>query len=299
MNTIFDPSLLFISKENWYNPEKRDDFLEHLQSHLENITDYHVTQIYWTDDLEEMIWNHPQLPPWRKDRDWSLKIVPMIYELFSKCRVILEDIEADTNCSVTPPLREICNGEIHEPFIHLLHFIVKLQENVFFAVGTDNRLKNDEKYVFESNSANQKSEPVLINNSDDWLKYIDIMECLWPCSMTKHEISKLRTAINIIAKKELDEAFVYEFDFSKSFLKEIMKENKYRREILYRIAKRLSLHQKAASSDKSLNDEPVKAQKEIRRFRVSASNRIHYRYLKAKNITFLNYYGEGKHDKGL
>ncbi|MDM8556101.1 hypothetical protein QUF75_15360 [Desulfococcaceae bacterium HSG7] len=303
MNTVIEPSLLFISEEKWYDLEKRDEFLEHLLNHLENITTYNITKIYWSDDLEEMIWNHPQLPPWRTDRDWKLQIVPVIYELFSKCRIIIQDIETDTDCSIIPPFKEICKDEIYELFINLLHFIIKLQENIFLCVGIDNRLQNNAKYLLKSDSTDQSLKPFLINNPDDWLQHVKIIECLWPCSINKGEIDKFRTAINITAKKQLskesDSDFVYDFEFSKSFLKEVLKESKYRKEVLYGIAKRLSLNQKAASSDKSLNDEPLKGRKDIRRFRVTGSNRIHYRYLGANNIKFLNYYGEGKHDSGL
>ncbi len=303
MNTVIEPSLLFISEEKWYDLEKRDEFLEHLLNHLENITTYSITKIYWSDDLEEMIWNHPQLPPWRTDRDWKLQIVPVIYELFSKCRIIIQDIETDKDCSIIPPFKEICKDEIYELFISLLHFIIKAQENIFLCVGIDNRLQNNEKYLLKSDSTDRSLKPFLINNPDDWLQHVKIIECLWPCSISKGEIDKFRTAINITAKKKLsqesDNDFVYDFEFSNSFLKEVLKESKYRKEVLYSIAKRLSLNQKAASSDKSLNDEPLKGQKDIRRFRVTGANRIHYRYLGANNIKFLNYYGEGKHDSGL
>ena len=37
MNVAFEPSLLFISNEDWLLEEKRDAFLLHLSQHLERI----------------------------------------------------------------------------------------------------------------------------------------------------------------------------------------------------------------------------------------------------------------------
>ncbi len=93
METIFDPAILFTSEAEWFHEDKRDTFLGHLLDNLTYINNYDITRIYWTDELEEFLWNHPQLPPWRLDRDWKLKIVPTLYKLFSERVILLDDFE--------------------------------------------------------------------------------------------------------------------------------------------------------------------------------------------------------------
>ncbi|MDD5323079.1 MAG: hypothetical protein PHD43_21200 [Methylococcales bacterium] len=51
-----------------------------------------------------------------------------------------------------------------------------------------------------------------------------------------------------------------------------------------------------AGRDGSLQDEVIK--KDIRRFRVTLSKRIHYKE-NSVNIDFLMFYDEGEHDDGL
>jgi len=304
MNTVFDPSILFISEEDWQNPEKRDFFLEHLLAHLENITEHHITQIYWTDELEELLWTHPQLPPWRLDRDWQLKIVPILYDLFAKCRIILEDLEEESLCTMQPPLKTRYDvGEIHDSFLKLMHFLLALEENVYFCVGIDNQLSGDKSYEFHSDTHEFILRPVLINKPDEWFKEIDILGNYWPSAYNDDEVAKLKVALEIMARVELGKSatdeFLYKYELTHTFVRSIIRGRPRAKEILYSMAKRLMLHQKAASSDKGLKDEPLRGQSNVRRFRVTGANRIHYSYSGAKKIEFLNYYREGEHDKGL
>ena len=92
---------------------------------------------------------------------------------------------------------------------------------------------------------------------------------------------------------------VYEYKFNKQFIEEIIHEQKYRQEILFNISKRLLISQNIASKDPGLKDEPVRSKKNVRRFRVTDENRIHYMYQGKGKILFLNYFSEGEHDKGL
>ena len=55
MKAVFEPEILFISESDWQDSEKRDTFLNHLLDNLENINNYQITRVYWTDDLEGLL----------------------------------------------------------------------------------------------------------------------------------------------------------------------------------------------------------------------------------------------------
>ena len=305
MNTIFDPSILFMSTaDDWKNPKKRDEFIKYLLDNLKCITEYCITQVYWTDELEEFLWNHPKLPPWRFDIVWKYQIIPQIYKFFSKCMKRIENFEEAITCAIQPLLSCICSEvEIHNSFLRLMHFLIKQEENVYFCAATKNRLPGNQRYTFYCECHSNRLKPLLICNPESWFNHIDVENSYWPSASTNEEIEKFKVALKITAKrdiaKDIDVMFVYEFEFDKQFIKEIIQEQKYRREILFNMSKRLLLNQNMASRDGGLKDEPVKSKQNVRRFRVTDENRIHYSYSGQKKILFLNYFCEGHHDKGL
>ncbi len=62
MRTVFDPGNLFVSESDWHDKEKKDIFLLHLLENLDHINEYKITKVYWTDELENLLWDSPQLP---------------------------------------------------------------------------------------------------------------------------------------------------------------------------------------------------------------------------------------------
>lgn len=124
MKAVFEPEILFISESDWQDPEKRDVFLNHLLETLENINNYKITKVYWTDDLEELLWEHPQLPPWRRDRDWNLQIVPIIYRAFNIAREFIQSDESLSSCLMQPVLNCSCfEGLALSSFLELMHIV--------------------------------------------------------------------------------------------------------------------------------------------------------------------------------
>ncbi len=306
MGIIFDPAILFISEDDWLNEDKRDVFLEHLLNNLTHINDYNISLIYWTNELEEFLWSHPQLPPWRLDRDWKLKIVPTLYKLFSNRIILLDDFGNTIPCKVQPMLSCSYNEpKVLDYFLCLVHFLIGKKEQLYFCVGLENQLTSGEKYTFHSYKPTRQLEPTLINTANDWFLHINLVENYWPTTCSSNEIEKFRTAIKITSKIHLSadtDNFRYSYDFDKKFIENISKEQKYRKMILLSIVKRLFLSQKEASKDSGLNDEPLKGQKsqaKVRRFRVTKEIRIHYEYSEKSKILFLAYYGLGQHDRGL
>ncbi len=301
MNSIFDPSLLFISEEEWRDITKRDAFLEHFLNHLETISRYSITKIYWTDILEELLISHIYSPPWVSDANWGNQFFPILYNKFNPIKLIIDsDLPGDA-CQSNPLLS--CNHiktEILEPFLELVHFLIDKNENIYFCLGFDKQKTNCSTYSFYCNCHDNHLEPTIIFDSNDWFNYIDILSACWP--QNTQDPFKLRVAIEIVLKNKLYKQTTdlrYGYEPSESFIKDISEEENYREHILYSLAKRLTFTQGEAVSDEGLSDEPVRGKKGERRFRVSGVCRIHYKYLKTGDLLLLNYYGEGKHDKGL
>ena len=295
MKAVFEPEILFISESDWQDSEKRDAFLKHLLENLENINNYKITRIYWTDDLEELLWEHPQLPPWRQDRDWKLQIVPIIYRAFNIAREFIQSDESLSSCLMQPVLNCSCfEGLALSSFLELMHIVIEREENVYLCLGV-NRLR--EEFTFFCDCHSFQVNPVVIANPIEWLDHIGLTESYWPSNIDEGD--KFNAALEIAFKK-LDKQPLYEYEFSKSFLKDIVQVQNHRTSIIEWTAKRLTLTKQEAARDSYLKDEYV-AQKKEYRFRITqrpSSTRIHYKYVN-KKMKFLRYYDEGEHDDGL
>jgi hypothetical protein len=139
-NTVSDASLLFITLEHWQDEEIRDRFLSLLFGHLREIDRYRLTRLYWTDELEARLWTDPQLPPWRMDRDWNLRIVPIIARLFRANRVLIEGCGEIPGCQVEPAMG--WNGALQEAgqcVLSLMHYVIGAGEEVLLCLGMENQ----------------------------------------------------------------------------------------------------------------------------------------------------------------
>ena len=104
MKTVFDPANLFLTEADWNDPATRDNFLQHLLENLEYINNYQIINIYWTDELEKLLWDSPQLPPWRLNRDWKLPIIQVMYRSFNKAKEFVENSKGLSPCLTEPIL---------------------------------------------------------------------------------------------------------------------------------------------------------------------------------------------------
>lgn len=302
MNSILEPSILFISEEEWRDITKRDAFLEHFLNHLDIISSYSITKIYWTDSLEELLINHIYSPPWVSDANWGNQFFPILYNKFNPVKLIVDSSELSwTACQSNPALS--CSNiktEILERFLELAHFLIDKNEKAYFCLSFDKQKVNCSTYCFSCNCHHNYLEPTIVLAPNDWFEHIDLLSVCWPQNI--QDAFKLRVAIEVILKNKLFKQITdlrYDYEPSESFIKDIAKEISYREHILYSLAKRLTLTQGEAVSDEGLSDEPVRGKRGERRFRVSGVCRIHYKYSRTGDLLLLNYYGEGKHDKGL
>jgi len=295
VKTVFDPANLFISEPDWHDSYKRDIFIQHLLENLEYINDYKITKVYWTDELEKLLWDSPQLPPWRSDRDWKIPIVQVIYRAFNNARENIQNSKNLTCCFTQPELNCDHIGDLTLPaFLELMHIVIDKSEDIYFCLGA-NREKED--YIFSCDCHSFQVTPLVIVKPIEWLDHINLASSSWPENID--EIEKFDRLLKIIFKK-LDKEPKYEYEFSNTFLKDVVKAQNYRKEIIEYIATRLILTKQEAAKDSYLQDEYL-AQKKEYRFRVTqrpSSTRVHYKYVN-KKLRFLRYYGEGEHDDGL
>jgi len=175
MNSIFDPSILFISQSDWDNETKREQFLSVLLNNLKNIDEYDITRIYWTGRLDLLLWESPQLPPWRINTDWSNKLVPIIYNRFSK-RTELINIADIGECNVSPSLKyDYGKEEINNNFMKLVHTLIDRSEDVYLCLSLGNKQSRGRVYIFSCSEDCHPARqliPTLINKPADWFNYI-------------------------------------------------------------------------------------------------------------------------------
>ena len=206
IKTTFDPTMLFISAEAWKFENKRDVFLEHLINNLEMIKMLGNIRIYWSDELESHLWNHPHLPQWRCDPIWRNSFIPIIYKTFPQYREFLQ-CTLKMPCKVIPNM--VCESqEILNSFLILMHQILYNREDIILSLGLDNQAKNDSKYRFESDKTDFVLTPKLINSHNDWLSFIEIENIFWP----KHnkDFENLRKGIELVKQREFpDRNFKY------------------------------------------------------------------------------------------
>jgi len=137
----------------------------------------------------------------------------------------------------------------------------------------------------------------LISSAKDWLYKIDLEKDYWPTS--ESEISKFIEGLQIVKSRDFnDTKYLFSFDFSRNFIKDIIKENNNRGKIFRQIVSKLTKTRESSGKDTSLHDEYIKERKEFR-FRITAAARIHYEYENGNHITFLKYYDPSEHENGL
>lgn len=244
MNTVFDPTILFITESEWHNSEKRDGFLDHLSQNLKYIYDFSITKVYWTNELEELLWNDPCFPPWRKEIDWKNKIVPVFYNRLQSCRVFVNLSTSIIGCSVRPQITfKSCKLEASYLFMRLMNHVLTSGEEIFLCVGIENQLLGNQKYIFFNECNSHQLVPELINVPEDWLKHVKVVQTFWPRLYSKEELEKFQTALDITAKlvflKDMNKSFLYEFEFAKPFIEALANELNNREEILSALVKRL------------------------------------------------------------
>lgn len=296
MHSVFEPSVLFISENDWKNEVHRDRFLNRLLDNLKAVDECQITKIYWTSELECHLWNPPLMPPWRKDRDFKLQMVPIIYKNFSNKCVFLDGDNLSIAATASPLMSAIEGGEEKlQSFLKLMHEIIHRSEEVCLCLGKKNDALNE--VVFSCACSGSQIRPRLIKSILDWLFIIDLERDFWPKS--REDAGRFKRAIGIAIRRQFpNKNCLYSYEFDDQFIDDLLGVLNYKDRIIVRIAQRLVLTQQEAGRDGNLQDEAVR---DVFRFRVTprpSSTRVHYLF-NGNKIRFLRYFDVGQHDDGL
>ena len=292
-NSLFDPDLIFIKEDDLCVQSKIDDFLEHFIGNIKNIQNFCKTKIYWTDEIENLIWKNSY---YSTNPDISNKFIPFYYN-FQSYFEILPNLP-NHFCIANQSLLS-SNTDVNNIFLKLVHYVKNTGEDILFCLGINN--KGIESISFNCSCCKSVLTPQLIKSPDDWFNYIDCINDYWPSNKEEFD-EKFRKALEIYRRRNKYGNFLYNFNFTNEFIKNILdlKEGEVRikMDITERISQRLSLEEKIAERSR-LRDENVegrKKNKKERRFYTNIHKRVHYKYGNDGSISFLNY---GNHDFGL
>jgi hypothetical protein len=296
MNDILiAPSLIFISPEVWANEYGRDSALQLLLDYLDRLDELRVLSILWSNDLEALMWSDPVFPPWRIDRDWKLKLVPVIANKFQRLTKVIEIPEACEGAGYIPDGSiPMIRPDIASAFLQLSHESGAALASL--AICLDQNQPANDPIAFKCDFHTIDSTVRSFKSPKDILCDAQIMSDFWSAAQIKFAVDI--NSLLKIALKFLGSSARYVATYSSAFVKEIATADN-KRAILESMAKRISKSENEAGHDHGLCDESVKATDGLRRFRVTKEERIHYSYTRPGEIFFLKYFREGRHDDGL
>jgi hypothetical protein len=297
VNTVLSLKLLFISEDEWCVECHRDRFLHLLLDHLDVIETCKHTKVCWTDELEALLWTDPQLPPWRLDRDWKLQIVPVLNRLLRQNQVHYE-LHGDLSPAAVSPEGELqpLRQDLHRAFLRMMHALIIDTAQIYFCCGAGECASGPLAFCCTCHA--EELRPTLVRDPREWV--LHLVDHLWPSHDAEVAAFHRLVAMTVdLFALQTGMAQKQQAVVQRRFVRSILGAGQRRGELLAAVAKRLTLTQAQASADNSLQDEPLRGSRGIRRFRVGGAARVHYRYGERQTIVLVKYYPEGKHDAGL
>lgn len=306
---LFEPDIYLMSTADCDNTTKRNSFLNHLLdnlSEIEKLKKYNSSysiKILWTPELSELLYNSPRLQPWRQDEIIDKRLIPVIYKSFfgNLEHISVDDCTSDV--SIEPELNVVQEKfEIYPAFLKLCHWSLLQDIQFMLCLGINNKHHEGLGFKIKCECHSKSFFPECVFESHHWFSHPSLIHRCWPSQLL--DLYILKHFIVCVAKDKYQVSegnLKYAFSFSSRFCKKAFQESskEIKSHLVTSIALRLTKTQKEASSDHSLKDEPVYGDADIRRFRFSGSNRIHYKYLGEREIEFVEYFREGEHDDGL
>lgn len=292
MFAILEPNLFSIPNSAWSNPSTRDTLLHSILLHDDFIQLLDDISIAWNDDLEACLWG-TNAPPWTQT-DWN---VPLTEIFFIFLRRKMYYVTCNTNTCYNSVPNSLfqnhtpCATDLSLQILHQLNEDTK--EYIYLASNTTIKPSNLDVIC---NTHNFETKLRFISNSKDWLNQPDLLKNIWlnfdgDINHLKILVAHYFEYLNLVPKLQ--------FSCSDDFLTRIQQTDVDPSLLLKAITKRLSMDIPTAMRDGGLQDEKLKTNTHVRRFRVTEEWRIHYRQNGVNSISFDNYYGPGEHDDGL
>lgn len=287
---ILCPNLLFIENNEWLIEEKKEQFTNSFSKLVEFIK-YKNLEIYWNDNLENLLWCEPNLRPWVTPYTESI--------LFDLCKYMkfMPDSCDFNECVCTPNLITTINSKnVASPVLSLFHYVIDINnENVLFIVDEI----NNHAFTFSCDCHEKSLTPIVTLPLEkiDKKTIQDKIESDWDKIDNEKTLNDLLYMIKSLYFLSKD--FQYNIEYDTSFFNSLQKTTDDKFQILYDIARRLTLLPSEVSRITSFHDELIQGSKiDKRSFRVNKECRVYYKYNGKYSIRFIDYTGSGEHDKG-
>jgi hypothetical protein len=239
------------------------------------------------------------LPPWRVDRDWKLKLVPIIATKFRRAVKFLDiSIQCKESDFVPPGSLASVRRDITEAFCCLSHQAALDAAELILCL--EQPQGSQAPLSFQCGTCALDATVRSIESPMDLGRNQEIATEFWR-SVEVKSAADIDTLLGLALRwQAVDATARYRASYSRSFVEGVATAAN-KAAIFEALAKRILKTEDEAKHDRGLHDEPVrsKAKEGIRRFRVSIAERIHYDYPAAQEIRFVDYFPEGRHDDGL
>lgn len=290
MNFILEPSIFYLSEEDWEDEIKQDDFIIYFNKTLKLIELNSDFKLLWSDNLESLLWESPIHPPWRGNKDFKNKYLKSIIRKLNKIRNIIETNHSFITCDINPIINY--NEKYDNAFKSICSRIVEdnIEVNLLISPNQSERDITKIKCTEPETLYNCKT----INSINKCRENENLINKFWPSNMTEKDI--FEKFMNIIIDPLLT---MYTYSFSDNFIKNLIKEKhtliKTKIKIINTINKRLNMSTADAKVDGGLLEEIINGESRIR---VTQVIRIHFK-INNNCIDFINYYNESSHDDPL
>jgi hypothetical protein len=288
MSLVLDPKILVIDEVSWQEAEKKDQFLENLLYSLNFVDNCKDAHLFWCDELEELLWAAPTLPPWRTS-DFRNALIPIIYKKFTTNK---RNISIDSSCdnfNFRPDIENI--EKYRDVFKKLCWTLISGDIDFFMVLGIDQNVPDNSKFVLSCDKSVEKEvygEKFLYK----WLENSEFLDFIWPQNLQEKEEFESIVEICISENK------LYEFSFENEFIRSIIGlESRFQIALMKAIYQRLNMRGDMAVSS-SLREETVNGEIRVRVTPKPTSTRLHFIIDNGK-IIFKKFHGVGHHDDAL
>jgi hypothetical protein len=270
-----------------------------LLDYLDEIERLRAVTVLWSEDLEALLWSDPILPPWRVDRDWRNKLVPVIAKKFRLATAILSlTVRCEGAVFLPPDSLPSVRDDITRAFCRLSHQAALEKQELILCLDGVNETKAPLAIKCGACALDATIRP--ITSPRNLGRDPEIAAEFWN-SARADSVADVDRLLGLALRWRGDNlAARYRPKYSTSFIDKVATAAE-KGPIFEALAKRISKTEDEARHDAGLHDEPVRGKERegIRRFRVSIAERIHYDYPTAQEIRFVDYFPEGHHDDGL
>lgn len=291
MISIFHPSSLFCSSEDWINRDFQDIFTNNLIEHLQRVREFKI-KIAMSSDFESYFWANK---PWNSSDDFYKK---KLYDIYYRMQERFEFFTSppETICQTEPNIQNEFSEEARRLWLILIHRLLFNKMETLVLIGATIIENMDSVEVFcNCDHERTRDRYTIIKKSQDWYVKIDYMEkCpenidLWDEDF-RLAIKMCREKFNFADFRTKPEKISFSSNFKNCFLElqEIGKKDK----IIKSITKLLTLDHQEARRDSGLQEELINGKFSIR---VSQGDRIHYIENEGGKI-FLEYFPASGHD---